>query len=202
MQTTSPVIYQSMVDVQKQMSQFGIAKNSNNQQQKYKFRGIDDVLNALSPLLSENNIIITPSVKERIVTERASRNGGLLFYVTVCVDYIFTSSADGSKHTVTTYGEAMDSGDKATNKAMSAAYKYMAIQAFCIPVQGTPDADFTSHDIVSQAQSYLDQLDNCKDASCLSKVSTMIKNDRTLKETEITVLRGKYMSLTKRLGAH
>lgn len=55
---------------------------------------------------------------------------------------------DGSIHTVTTYGEAMDSGDKATNKAMSIAYKYAAFQAFCIPTEETAiDADAETHQV-------------------------------------------------------
>ena len=51
-----------------------------------------------------------------------------MFYVTVRAEFDFVSTEDGSIHTVVTYGEAMDSGDKATNKAMSIAYKYAAFQ--------------------------------------------------------------------------
>jgi hypothetical protein len=43
----------------------------------------------------------------------------------------------------------MDSGDKATNKAMSAAYKYMAMQLFCIPTEGDNDADSSTHEIAA-----------------------------------------------------
>ena len=73
--------------------------------------------------------------------------GTALFYVTVRCEFDFVSSEDGSKHTVTTYGEAMDSGDKATNKAMSAAYKYACMQAFSIPTEGDNDADATTHEV-------------------------------------------------------
>ena len=62
-------------------------------------------------------------------------------YVTVDAEFDFVSALDGSKHTVRTFGEAMDSADKATNKAMSAAYKYAAFQAFAIPTEGDNDAD-------------------------------------------------------------
>jgi hypothetical protein len=61
--------------------------------------------------------------------------------VTVESEFDFVCAIDGSKHTVKTFGEAMDSGDKATNKAMSAAYKYAAFQAFSIPTEGDNDAD-------------------------------------------------------------
>ena len=43
----------------------------------------------------------------------------------------------------------MDSGDKATNKAMSAAYKYAAMQAFAIPTEGDNDADSTTHEVIA-----------------------------------------------------
>ena len=64
-----------------------------------------------------------------------------MFYVTVEAEFDLVSADDGSKHTIRTFGEAMDSGDKATNKAMSAAFKYAAFQAFCIPTEGDNDAD-------------------------------------------------------------
>lgn len=85
---------------------------------------------------------------ERSVTERQTQKGGTLFYVVVKAEFDFIATEDGSKHTVTTFGEALDSGDKATNKAMSIAYKYAAFQAFCIPTEETAiDADAGVHDV-------------------------------------------------------
>jgi hypothetical protein len=70
--------------------------------------------------------------------------------VTVKVEFHFVSVNDpSSKHVVVVFGEAMDSGDKATNKAMSAAYKYACLQVFCIPTEGDNDADGSSHDVAS-----------------------------------------------------
>ena len=128
------------------MSQDGISKARKNQQQGYNFRGIDDVLNALSSALVEAGLVILPRVTARDVVERQTAKGGALFYVTVEVEFDLVAVEDGSKHTVKTYGEAMDSADKATNKAMSAAYKYLALLTFCIPTEATPDndADFTN----------------------------------------------------------
>ena len=77
--------------------------------------------------------------------ERVSQKGGALFYVTVDAEFDFVSAEDGTKHTVKTFGEAMDSGDKATNKAMSAAYKYACFQAFSIPTESDNDADAHTH---------------------------------------------------------
>lgn len=144
---TTAKVYQAIAAVTHQMGQDGIGKTRKNVQQGYSFRGIDDVFNALSPMLSTHKLCILPFVLERQCDERASKNGGVLFYVTVKVRFDFVSAEDGSKHEVVTYGEAMDSGDKATNKAMSAAYKYAAMQAFCIPTEGDNDADLTTHEV-------------------------------------------------------
>ena len=141
-------VYQAINAVQAALSKEGIAKDRKNDQQGYKFRGIDEVYNALSPLLAKHGLCILPRCTERVCVERTNAKGTALFYVTVRAEFDFVASEDGSKHTVTTYGEAMDSGDKATNKAMSAAYKYAAMQAFSIPTEGDNDADATTHEVV------------------------------------------------------
>ncbi len=134
-------VYDCIVAVSADIARDGIAKTRSNAQQGYKFRGIDEVLNALSPLLAKYRLVILPRILSRAVVERATQKGGILFSVTVEAEFDFVSAADGSTHTVKTYGEAMDSADKATNKAMSAAYKYAAFQTFCIPTEGDNDAD-------------------------------------------------------------
>lgn len=145
-------VYEAIAKVTKVMSKEGISKDSRNAAQGYQFRGIDDVYNALAPMLADANLCILPAVQSRECVERESAKGGALFYVTVRVDFAFVSAEDGSEHHVITYGEAMDSGDKATNKAMSAAYKYAAMQAFCIPTKGDNDADAQTHEVRSVAK--------------------------------------------------
>ncbi len=141
-------VYQAIAAVSSQMAKDGISKSRTNAQQGFKFRGIDETLNALAPVLSEHGLVVLPRMISRELTERASRNGGVLFSVVVDAEFDFVAVEDGSKHTVKTYGEAMDSGDKATNKAMSIAYKYAAFLAFCIPVEGMgADADTVVHDV-------------------------------------------------------
>lgn len=144
-------VYQAIQAVAAQMAKDGISKSRDNKQQGFKFRGIDETLNALAPVLSTHGLVILPRMVERTMVERESRNGGVLFSVVVAAEFDFVSSADGSTHTVRTYGEAMDSGDKATNKAMSIAFKYAAFLAFCIPVEGMgEDADATKHDVAAK----------------------------------------------------
>lgn len=139
-------VFQCIAEVSAEMARTGISKDRSNQQQNYKFRGIDDVYNALAPLLAKHSLVIIPRILSREVVERQTAKGGTLFYVTVEAEFDFVSAKDGSKTTARSFGEAMDSADKATNKAMSAAYKYTAFQTFCIPTEGDNDADATTHE--------------------------------------------------------
>jgi hypothetical protein len=143
--TVLPNVYACIAAVSAEIAQTGIGKNRANEQQHYKFRGIDDVYNALAPVLAKHKLVIIPRILAREVVERLTQQGRALFYVTVEAEFEFVSAHDGSKATVRTFGEAMDSADKATNKAMSAAYKYAAFQTFCIPTEGDNDADATTH---------------------------------------------------------
>ena len=145
-------VYAAISGVASALAEQGIRKEKKQGSQvSYAFRGIDDIYNALAPELVKNKLLILPRYTERTCVERTSKNGGALFYITVRGEFDFVSTEDGSVHTVTTYGEAMDSGDKATNKAMSIAYKYAAFQAFCIPTEETAiDADAEVHQVAPQ----------------------------------------------------
>ena len=140
-------VYQAIAAVMAELSKEGISKDRKNQQQGYAFRGIDDMYNALSPILAKNGLCVLPRVLARETIERQTKSGSALFYTTVEVEFDFVSAEDGSKHTVKTFGEAMDSADKSTNKAMSAAYKYAVMQAFAIPTEGDNDADAQTHEV-------------------------------------------------------
>lgn len=196
-------IYKTISSVQSELAAMGIAKNSKNQQQGFAFRGIDAVLNALSPILAKHQLLILPQCLERICVERQTKSGGVIFYVTVKVNYDFVAT-DGSKHTVTMYGEAMDSADKATNKAMSAAYKYAAFQAFCIPTEETTlDADSTTPEPVvpislSESQ-FDDALTGIQESPAVDKIKSILKfcvSNQATKD-QLTVLQ---CAATKRKG--
>ena len=137
-------VYRAISEVMQAVASQGIAKTRRNQQQGYDFRGIDDVYDSLAPIIAKAGLCVIPRMTERTSSERETAKGGVLFYVVVRAEFDFVSCRDGSIHTAVTYGEAMDSGDKATNKAMSAAYKYACFQTFCIPIKGDNDADGSS----------------------------------------------------------
>lgn len=142
-----PAVYTAIGMVQGALATTGIGKGRRNVQQGYVFRGVDDIYNAVARLLATHGLCVIPRFTDRVVVERTNAKGTALFYVTLRAEFDFVAAADGSKHTAITYGEAMDGGDKATNKAMSAAYKYALLQTFAIPTEGDNDADATTHEV-------------------------------------------------------
>lgn len=120
-----------------------IKKEKSNLQQHFKFRGIDDVMNAINPLFAKYKLFIAPQVLEQTREERETKQGGNLIYSICKIKYTFYAE-DGTYIEAITIGEGMDSGDKATNKAMAIAMKYALFQVFCIPTEEMIDPDSES----------------------------------------------------------
>lgn len=140
-------IYESLVAV---MSEIGaIGKNSKNVTQGFMYRGIDAVMNALNPALTKHKVFIVPEVLEQIREERTNAKGTNLIYSVCKVKYTFYAE-DGSNISAVVIGEGMDTGDKATNKAMAIALKYACFQVFCIPTEEMVDPDRESHEVVAK----------------------------------------------------
>lgn len=136
-----PKIYGAIVATMKDIGAVG--KDQTNTFDKYKFRGIDDVYNALSPAMTKNGIFVVPKVLRMTQEDRASKNGGTQIHTVLDMEYTFYA-VDGSNVVAQVVGEAMDRSDKSVNKAMSAAFKYACFQTFCIPTEEMKDADAES----------------------------------------------------------
>ena len=135
-------IYQAITDI---MSEgYAITKDKRNQKQGYVYRGIDDVMNTFQPLLAKHHVFVVPEVLERERQERVTykdgKQSGTLLYSILTMRYTFYAE-DGSFVSAVVIGEGMDSGDKASNKAMSVAMKYAMFQVFCIPTEEMQDPD-------------------------------------------------------------
>ena len=131
-------IYESINAIMQEVPAIG--KNQTNKQQGFKFRGIDAVMNTLQPLLSKHKVFVVPQVLEQTREERQTTKGGTLLYSILKIKYTFYAE-DGTFVESITTGEGMDSGDKASNKAMAIAMKYAMFQVFCIPTEDDPDAE-------------------------------------------------------------
>lgn len=123
-----------------------IGKNGVNTYDDYKFRSIDDVYNGLQPALAKNGVFFVPEVIESIEQQFTSQKGTPQIRVKQKIKYTFYAD-DGSSFCTVVEGEAIDRSDKATNKAMTAALKYMLIQVFCIAVSGMDDADSETNEL-------------------------------------------------------
>jgi hypothetical protein len=121
-----------------------IGKDKKNAQQGFMYRGIDQVYNALNPVMAELGIFFTPEILDQKREERTTKNGSVLTYTVLTIRFT-VFAPDGSNVSMTVVGEGMDSGDKSTNKAMSVAMKYAMFQLFCIPTEEMRDPDADSY---------------------------------------------------------
>lgn len=137
--TDKPSIVESlsavMADVQ------AVRKGERNDQQGYSFRGIDAVVNAVGPALRAHGVVVLPVVEDsHYDVVEVGRNRTQMRQATVTVRYVFVGPA-GDRLEAVSVGEAMDSGDKATPKAMSVAFRVALLQALCIPTdEADPDS--------------------------------------------------------------
>ena len=140
----APMIYGLICQVMREIGAVG--KNSKNQQQGFMYRGIDAVMNALNPAMGKFGLFLCPEVLEQTREERQGRNGGTLLYSILKMRYTLFAP-DGSNVSCVVIGEGMDSGDKASNKAMSVALKYAMFQLFMIPTEEMVDPDAEVHEV-------------------------------------------------------
>ena len=162
-------IYQSITKIMEEVPSIG--KTQRNKTQGFMYRGIDDVMNALQPLLAKNKVFIVPEILEQTREERTTSKGGNLIYSICKIKYKFYAE-DGSSVEAITIGEGMDSGDKATNKAMAIAMKYALFQVFCIPTDEMKDTDSETHEQSTKKRSVTDNKISEADAK---KVEAMMK---------------------------
>jgi hypothetical protein len=142
-------IHQAIPAIMRELGSVG--KDRKNTQQNYSFRGIDDVYNAVNPLLSKYGVFTVPELITERREERQTKTGGTLIYTIATFKYHFYAE-DGSEVVATVIGEGMDSGDKSANKAMSAAQKYAFLQIFAIPTEEAKDSEIDSHEVLPKKQ--------------------------------------------------
>lgn len=128
-------IFESITAVQSDVDFIG--KDKKAEKQNYKYRGVDQVLNTLHPLFAKHKVFAVPEVLEIAKREiRETKSGGEMTYQVAKIKYTFYAE-DGTNISAIVLGEAMDSGDKVSNKCMSVAYKYACFQILSIPTEET-----------------------------------------------------------------
>jgi hypothetical protein len=147
MSETTPAIHEALAAVMDDVK--AVAKSERNDSQRFNFRGIDSVVNAVGPALRTHGVVVLPNVLDHRYDTITSRGGSLMGHVVVTVRYDFVGPA-GDMLSCTVVGESMDVGDKATPKAMSVAFRIALLQALTLPTD-EPDPDSQTYERGSQA---------------------------------------------------
>ncbi len=120
------------------MAAIGAVQKNGTGDVPYKFRGIDQVMNALQPALIKHGLFAMPHRFTVLRSERVAN--GRAHFVQLEADYRLYGPR-GDFVPFSALGESVDYSDKATNQAMSMAYKYGMLEAFCIPTEDMQDGD-------------------------------------------------------------
>lgn len=159
-------IYKAIPAIMEEIGHIG--KDKKNQQQGFMFRGIDQVMNTMKPLLAKHGVFIVPEILETNREERLTKSGGTLIYTIHKMKFHFIAD-DASWVAATVVGEGMDSADKSSNKAMAVAFKYACFQVFCIPTEEMAKDDPDNYTVEAskpsdaQLKTYIDNCETVED---------------------------------------
>jgi len=142
MSDQKPAIHEALSNVMEEVK--SVAKKDRNESQRFNFRGIDAVVNAVGPALRKHGVVVLPEVLDHRYEVATSSGGKPMGHVIVKVAYTFIGPT-GDSLRCSVMGEAMDIGDKATPKAMSVAFRTALLQALTLPTD-EPDPDSESYE--------------------------------------------------------
>jgi hypothetical protein len=195
-------IAQALNEVMKQVG--AVKKNDRNASQGFNFRGIDAVVNAVSPALQKYGVIVVPSVEDyEYASVEIGKNRTVMGHVKVKVTYTFIG-AGGDAIKATVVGEAMDSGDKATAKAMSVAFRTALLQTLSLPTD-EPDPDSQSYErsekVVVDTKALAIAISESSDLETLAKLGAYItKYKDAIEPSILETLRITFKEAQNRVG--
>lgn len=191
-------VHQSIELMTELLAKQGIEKKKGNTAEiKYAFRGIDDIRNTIAPLQKQCALNIIPRMVERIENDtRQTKNGGFSLWVVAKMEFDFVNTVDGSLITVPVQGEAVDYSDKATQKAISQAYKIACINVFNIPTEGEQDTDAEKIEIKAAANGVFESdalrlmfVENCKGAFEKTESLAALKDIESFYHDKLVMMR-------------
>jgi hypothetical protein len=195
-------IAQALNEVMKEVG--AVKKNDRNASQGFNFRGIDAVVNAVSPALQKHGVIVVPSVEDyEYHSVEIGKNRTVMGHVKVKVTYTFIG-AGGDAIKATVVGEAMDSGDKATAKAMSVAFRTALLQTLSLPTD-EPDPDSQSYErsekVVVDTKALALAISESSDLETLAKLGAYItKYKDSIEPSILETLRISFKEAQVRVG--
>jgi hypothetical protein len=201
-ETKTLSIAQALNEVMKEVG--AVKKNDRNASQGFNFRGIDAVVNAVSPALQKYGVIVVPSVEDyEYASVEIGKNRTVMGHVKVKVTYTFIG-AGGDSIKATVVGEAMDSGDKATAKAMSVAFRTALLQTLSLPTD-EPDPDSQSYErsekVVVDTKALAKAISESSDLETLAKLGAYItKYKDAIEPSILETLRISFKEAQNRVG--
>lgn len=166
-----------------------ITKVNQNKDQKWFFRGIDDVYNALHPIFAAHGVTCRPiSMHLETTSPGVNSKGNAIWRSVVKITYRFSAS-DGSHQDAEVVGEGMDYSDKATAKSLSMAHKYLLLQTFLIPTADIVDQDYYDPTVMPREQLRLIEEER-------AKAAVMAGGEMDLPESQAAALAEKKASMT------
>jgi hypothetical protein len=146
-------IYTLMARVMADVPAVGKTRQAPKEAGGYPYRGIDDMYLAVQAALIKYGVVCSPRLVDKVIETIQTKSGGRATHILLTIDHWFYAP-DGSAMITTTLGESIDTGDKAANKAMSAAYKYALIETFCVPTMDPKaDTEAEHHEVAGPAPS-------------------------------------------------
>lgn len=149
-----------------------VGKDGRNDYSGYNFRGIDGVLNAVGPALRKHAVLLVPTVEHIDYGSVPAKGGSMMTAVRLRMR-VQLFDMDGSSMAAVVWGEAFDSGDKATAKAHSVALRTALIQMLALPTQ-EPDPDETTYERQAPARSNEDVLADAETATA-AELAAMVR---------------------------
>lgn len=132
MNQEKPTVVQTMIAAMRSVTSIG--KSDFNDFHRFNFRGIDTVLDHVGPAFREHGVVTLPELLSLSAETVKSSKDKPMRLTTVTVKYTFVGPA-GDREVATVPGEAWDSEDKGSSKAMSVAYRTALIQVLSIPTK-------------------------------------------------------------------
>lgn len=98
----------------------------------FAFRGVDQVVSHLSPLLRRYGVVVIPEVISNEVTSRELSAAKAITQSSITTKFTFYAP-DGSSVSATTIGLAQDYADRSAAQAQSVAFRIALLQVFTLP---------------------------------------------------------------------
>jgi hypothetical protein len=181
-----------------------VGKNDRNTSQNFNFRGIDAVINAVGPAFRKHGVFVVPEVQSSVYTQvEVGKNRTPMGHCRLEVAFAFVAS-DGSQVEAVVPAEAMDSGDKATAKAMSVALRTALLQVLALPTD-EPDPDASSYERAPAGvdenvfEGYRQRLEEATGVDELNAIASALK-DLPLSDRQRAELAQAYLAAKATIG--